>query len=109
MARAIAGHLGLELRYVTYPNPGELADAADRDEWDIALVGAEPQRAEVIAFTPAYAEIEATYLVPAGSPIRSIADVDAPDVRIAVTHRTAYDLWLDRNIRQAELVRTPTL
>ncbi len=109
LARAIADHLGLELQYVTYPDPGALADAASRDEWDIALVGAEPQRAEVIAFTPAYTEIEATYLVPAGSPIESIADVDAPGIRIAVTHRTAYDLWLERNIRRAELVRTPTI
>lgn len=109
LARAIADHLGLDLRYVTYPNPGALADAAARDEWDIALVGAEPQRAEVIAFTPAYSEIEATYLVPAGSPIRGVAEVDAPGIRVAVTHRTAYDLWLERNIRRAELVRTSTI
>jgi polar amino acid transport system substrate-binding protein len=109
LARAIADHLGLELRYVTYRDPGELADAANRDEWDIALVGAEPQRAEFISFTPAYTEIEATYLVPAGSPIQSLADVDAPGVRIAVTARAAYGLWLDRNIRRAELVRTSTI
>jgi polar amino acid transport system substrate-binding protein len=109
MAHAIAQNLGLELQYITYPNPGALADATTRDEWDIALVGAEPQRAEVISFTPAYAEIEATYLVPAGSPLRSIADVDAPGVRIAVTDRTAFGLWLDRNIRRAELVRTSTM
>ena len=108
MARAIADHLGLGLRYVTYPSPGELADAAPRDEWDIALVGAEPQRADFISFTPAYAEIEATYLVPAGSTLRTVTEVDAPGVRIAVTDRTAYGLWLDRNIRQAELVRTST-
>src|SRR5919202_373606 len=89
MARAIADNLGVALRYVTYPSPGELADAATRDEWDIALVGAEPQRAEVISFTPAYAEIEATYLVPAGSRLQSVAEVDVPGVRIAVTARTA--------------------
>ncbi len=109
MAKAIADHLGLEIRYVTYPSPGVLADAANRDEWDIGLIGAEPQRAEVISFTPAYAEIEATYLVPAGSPFKTIADVDAPGARIAVTDRTAYGLWLDRNIRKAELVRSSTL
>ncbi len=108
MARAIADLLEVELRYVTYPSPGVLADAATRDEWDIGLIGAEPQRAEVIAFTPAYVEIEATYLVPAGSPLNAIADVDAPGVRIAVTDRTAYGLWLDRNIRNAELVRSST-
>ncbi len=84
MAATIASALGLEIRYVTYANPGLLADAAVRDEWDIALVGAEPQRAETIAFTTAYSEIEATYLVPPGSSLRSIADVDAPGVRVAL-------------------------
>ena len=57
------------------------------------------ERAEKIAFTPAYVEIEATYLVPAGSPLKSIADVDKPGVRIAVSARSAYDLWLARNIK----------
>ncbi|WP_135467542.1 ABC transporter substrate-binding protein [Crenalkalicoccus roseus] len=109
MARAIAERLGVPVRYVTYPRPGELADAAGTGAWDIGLIGAEPQRAERIAFTAAYAEIEATYLVPAGSPIRSIAEVDRPGVRIAVTARAAYDLWLERNIRHATLVRTDSL
>ncbi len=75
------------------------------NEWDIALLGAEPQRAEVIGFTPAYSEIEATYLVPAGSPIESMEEVDRPGIRIAVAERTAYGLWLDRNIRHASLHR----
>lgn len=108
MARAFAEKLGVALRYVTYASPGLLADAAARDEWDIALIGAEPQRAEVIAFTPAYAEIEATYLVPPGSALEAIAEVDQPGRRIAVTDRTAYGLWLDRNIKHAELVRAKT-
>ena len=109
MARAIADHLGVELRYVTYPTPGELADAAAQDAWDIGLIGAEPQRAEVISFTPAYSEIEATYLVPPGSGIGTLADVDTPRVRIAVAGRAAYGHWLERNIREAELVRAGTL
>src|SRR3712207_5233627 len=109
MARAIADRLGVPVRYVPYARPGELADAAGTGAWDIGLIGAEPQRAEKIAFTPAYCEIEATYLVPPGSPIASIAEVDRPGVRIAVTARAAYDLWLERNIRNAALVRTDTI
>jgi len=106
MAAAIAERLGVPVKYVPYPKPGELADAAGTDAWDIGLIGAEPARAEKIAFTAAYVEIEATYLVPAGSPLQSIAEVDRPGVRIAVTARSAYDLWLERNIRQATLVRS---
>jgi polar amino acid transport system substrate-binding protein len=73
------------------------------------LIGAEPQRAQTIAFTPAYTEIEATYLVPFGSRLKTIADVDSTGVRIAVTARSAYGLWLDRNIKHAELIRSETL
>jgi polar amino acid transport system substrate-binding protein len=109
LARAFADFLKAEVRYIPYKNPGLLADAAPLDEWDIGLIGAEPQRAEVIAFTPAYSEIEATYLVPAGSPLKAVGDVDRKGVRIAVTDRTAYGLWLDRNIGQAELVRTTSI
>src|SRR5438105_3153104 len=105
MAREIAKRLGVPLTYVTFNSPGELADHAGKGVWDVGLIGAEPQRAETIAFTPAYVEIEATYLVPAGSRLQTIADVDAPRVRIAVTARSAYGLWLDRNIKHAELVR----
>jgi polar amino acid transport system substrate-binding protein len=109
MAREMAQRLGVPVKYVTYKSPGELADAVEAGAWDIGLIGAEPQRAEKIAFSPAYVEIEATYLVPAGSPLQSLADVDKPGVRIAVMGRAAYGLWLDRNIKQAELVRSDTL
>ena len=104
MARAIAERLGVKLKLVPFKTPGELADAADSDTWDIGLIGAEPARAERIAFSPAYVEIEATYLVPAGSALRTIAEVDRAGVRIAVSARSAYDLWLVRNIKQAQLV-----
>jgi polar amino acid transport system substrate-binding protein len=109
MARAIADRLGVPVQYVPFPKPGELADAAEQDVWDIGLIGAEPARAEKIAFTAAYVEIEATYLVPSGSPLTRIEDVDRPGVRIAVSARSAYDLWLERNIRHATLVRAEGL
>lgn len=105
MAREIAARLGVPVAYLPYARPGELADAAGSGVWDIGLIGAEPARAEKIAFTAAYVEIEATYLVPAGSPLKTVAEVDRPGVRIAVTARSAYDLWLERNIKHAQLVR----
>lgn len=104
MARAVAERLGVPLKLVAFKTPGELADAAVEDLWDIGNIGAEPERAKTIAFTPAYVEIEATYLVPAESPIQSIDEVDRDGVRIAVSARSAYELWLSDNIRHAELV-----
>jgi len=105
MAREIADRLGVEVSYVPFASPGELADAATSDVWDIGLIGADPLRAENIVFTAAYVEIEATYLVPEGSSLASIDDVDREGVRIAVSGRSAYDLYLTRNLKHAGLVR----
>jgi polar amino acid transport system substrate-binding protein len=109
LAHEVANRLGVPVQYVTFKSPGELADMADKGVWDIGLIGAEPQRAATITFTAAYAEIEATYLVPAGSSLKTFADVDRTGVRIAVMGRSAYGLWLDRNIKHAELVRSDTI
>ncbi|MHA1153378.1 MAG: transporter substrate-binding domain-containing protein [Alphaproteobacteria bacterium] len=106
MARGIAERLGLAVAYVRFASPSEVADAVGRDAWDIALIAAEPARAESIAFTAAYVEIEATYLVPDSSPFRSAEEVDRPGVRIAVSAGTAYDLYLTRSLKHAELQRT---
>ena len=105
IARAVADRLGVPVEYVLFDTPGELADAAVEDIWDIGNIGAEPERAKTIAFTAAYAEIEATYLVPAGSPIRSVDAVDREGVRIGVSGRSAYGLWLSDNIEHAQLVK----
>ncbi len=109
MAHEIADRLGVAVSYVPFASPGEVADAAGSDAWDIALIAAEPARAESIAFSAAYVEIEATYLVPASSSFRFVADVDRPGVRIAVSDRSAYDLYLTRSLKHAELHRAKGL
>jgi polar amino acid transport system substrate-binding protein len=109
VARAIATSLGVPVHYVTFKSPGELADQAGKNVWDIGLIGAEPQRAAVMTFSAAYVEIEATYMVRDDSPLRTIADVDAKGVRIAVSARSAYGLWLENNIKKATLVQVSGL
>ena len=103
MAAAIADALGVPLQLIPYSNPSAIAAVAGTGVWDIGNIGAEPQRAAVMDFTAAYAEIEATYLVQPGSTIQSIADVDRPGNRISVSKGSAYGLWLENNIKQAEL------
>jgi len=90
MAAEIARRLGVPVAYVPFERPSKLADAAGTNSWDIGLIGAEPQRAEKIAFTSAYCEIEATYLVHKGSAITGLAEVDRPGVRITVRRGAAY-------------------
>jgi polar amino acid transport system substrate-binding protein len=104
LAQELAKRLGVTAELHKYEKVGDVADGAKKGEWDVAFIGAEPQRAAEIDFTAPYVEIEATYLVPAGSPIKALAEVDRKGVRIAVAERSAYHLWLERNVKQATLV-----
>jgi polar amino acid transport system substrate-binding protein len=104
LGKELGRRLSAAVAIVPFPNPGALAEAAKSGAWDVGFLGAEPQRANEIDFTAAYVEIEATYLVPAGSKLSSIADVDAKGIRIAVPTKAAYELYLTRNLRNAELV-----
>ena len=51
MAKEVADRLGVPVKYICYKSPGLLADAVDANEWDTGNIGAEPQRAEKIAFS----------------------------------------------------------
>lgn len=106
MAAEIARRLEVPVTYVQFERPSKLADAAGTNSWDIGLIGAEPARAQKITFSPAYVEIEATYLVQPNSPYQTIADVDRPGSRIAVRRGAAYELWLTANIKHATILRS---
>ena len=109
LAAEIARRLDVPFEVVGYKNPGLMADAAQSDQWDIAFMGSEPARANVIAFSSTYLEIDAGYLVPRGSPIRNIDEVDRDGVRIALMDKSAYDLYLSRHIKHATLIRVPSI
>lgn len=105
LGRELGRRLGVPVEFVKYEQAGKLADAVKDGKCDVGFLGAEPQRANEIAFTAAYLEIPVTFLVPADSPLRTLADVDRQGVRIAVADRSAYDLFLTRTIKNAQLVR----
>ena len=107
LGRELAKRLGVPLEFVRFDQAGKLADGVKDGKCDVGFLGAEPQRANEIAFTAAYLEIPVTFLVPAGSKISSIAEVDREGVRIAVADRSAYDLYLSRNVKNAQLIRAP--
>jgi len=105
LGRELGKRLGVPIEFMRFEQAGKLADAVKDGACDVGFLGAEPQRANEIAFTAPYLEIPVTFLVPAGSAIRSLGDVDRKGVRIAVADRSAYDLYLSRNIKNAQLVR----
>jgi len=105
LARELARRLGVPLEIVAYDSVGAMVDGAKAGSWDIAFLGSDPARAAEITFTPAYVELEATYLVAAASPLRAAADVDREGVRVAAPARANYELHLSRNLTRAQLVR----
>ena len=109
LGQELGRRLGVPVEFVPFDTAGKLADAVKAGAWDVAFLGNEPARASEIAFSAAYLEIEAGYLVPAGSPIRAIAEVDREGVRVAVSGKSAYDLYLTRNLQRAKLFRAPTV
>jgi polar amino acid transport system substrate-binding protein len=113
LARELASRIGVELVPVEYPRPGAvmqgLGAGLGADAWDIAFLGIDRDRAAQADFSPAYLEVDLTYLVTADSCIRRIADADRPGVRIAVPRGDLVDILLGRLLKQASLVRSDTV
>jgi polar amino acid transport system substrate-binding protein len=105
LGRELGKRLGVPVEFVKFQQAGQLADGVRDGKCDVGFLGVEPQRANDIAFTKPYLEIPVTFLVPPASKIGKIADVDSKGVRIAVSARSAYDLYLSRTLKNAELVR----
>src|SRR5262245_10008141 len=107
-ARALAARLGVKVQLVEYPTPTKAMEGLNAGACDVAFMGAESSRAGEIGFSPTIFELDYTYLVPAGSSIRRIADADRPGIRIAVVRNHASTLTLSRVVKHAELVYADT-
>jgi polar amino acid transport system substrate-binding protein len=105
LSRELARRVGVPLKLIPCDAASKITANAKNNVWDIGYLGIDPLRANDIDFTAAYVELEGTYLVPAGSSLRRIEDVDRDGVRIAVTMNSAYDLFLSRELKHAQIVR----
>src|SRR5215510_8368790 len=108
LVHELGRRLGVPVEIVAYDSVAVMGDAAPTGVWDIAFLGSDPQREALMSFTAAYLEIEATYLVPADSPLRTAAEVDREGVRVAAPARANYELYLSRNLKKARLVSAPS-
>jgi polar amino acid transport system substrate-binding protein len=107
LLQEVGRRLGVPVAIVAYDSVAVMGDAAPTGAWDIAFLGSDPAREALMSFTAAYLEIEATYLVPAGSALRTAAEVDGAGVRVAAPARANYELFLSRNLKRARLVSAP--
>jgi polar amino acid transport system substrate-binding protein len=107
LAAALAKRLGVPIDYVIYTAAGKVFDGAKQNAWDIGFIAIEPVRAAEVDFTAPYVLIQGTYLVRKDSPLKDVADVDAPGIKIGVGLGSVYDLYLTRTLKNATLVRAP--
>lgn len=105
LGRELGRRTDLPVDLVAFESAGKMFDALKGGAWDVAFLAIDPGRANEIDFTEPYVEIEGTYLVPSGSPIHALADVDRDGVRVGVSGKSAYDLFLSRNLKHAQMVR----
>jgi polar amino acid transport system substrate-binding protein len=108
LGRALAGTLGVPFVPVEYPTVPRILEGLQNGEWDVAFLAIDPSRSDVVEFSPAYMEVDNTYLVASGSSIQTIADIDHAGVRVAVQRGNAADLFLSRSLQQAQLLRADT-
>ena len=105
LARELGRRVGLPVELVGFESAGKMVEGLKAGAWDVAFLAIDPGRADQISFTAPYVEIEGTYLLPATSTVRAIADVDRDGVRVGVSAQSAYDLFLTRSLKYAQLVR----
>src|SRR5438034_6122330 len=109
LGKELARRIGVPFEPVLYPSVGALLDGGKSGAWDVAFVGFSPERAKEWDFTALHLEIEFGYLIPGGSSIGTMADVDRPGIRVAVQEKSQPDVFLSRTLKNAVVVRASSL
>ena len=109
IANLVASTLGLPCELICFDRPGKLADAVNQDIWDIGNIAFEAERAQTLDFSHPYVVIEANFLVRHDDNFLTNQDVDQAGTKIAVSERSAYDLWLTDHFSQAQIIRASSI
>ena len=109
IANLVASTLGLPCELICFDRPGKLADAVNQNIWDIGNIAFEAERAQTLDFSHPYVVIEANFLVRHDDNFLTNDDVDRAGIKIAVSERSAYDLWLTDHFSQAQIIRASSI
>jgi polar amino acid transport system substrate-binding protein len=109
LGKELARRMGVPFEPVLYPSVGALLDSGKSGAWDVAFVGFSPARAKEWDFTTLHMEVEFGYLIPGGSSISTMADVDRPGIRVAVQEKSQPDVFVSRTLKNAVVVRASSL
>jgi len=106
LMQELAKSLDVPLEMVVYQQPGQVADDAVNDKWDVAILAIEKTRAQTILFSPGMTEIEAGYVVQQNSRFESAAQVDLNGIKIAAPEKAGYERYLMTTLKNASIVHT---
>lgn len=104
LGQELARRMGVPYEPVIYPTPRAVVEAITSGGWDVAFIAQDPDREKIMDFTGVYLSIEHGFLVPSGSPISTIAEVDRPGIRVGVPAGGSVIPPLKRTLKNAELV-----
>ena len=105
LGKELARRVGVAFEPVVYPGFPALIAGARAGEFDVGFAGINAERAAVMDFSPPYMEVEVGYLVRAGIPIGSIAEVDKAGIRVGVLERSPADIHISATLKNATIVR----
>jgi polar amino acid transport system substrate-binding protein len=108
LANALAQRLGVDLELVVFDTAGKSVETVTNEQADIGFFAVDPLRGQGILFTAPYVLIEGSYLVRESSPLQDNHEVDRAGARVAVGAGSAYDLYLTRELKHAQIVRAAT-
>jgi len=109
LLRAFAEQLKLPLELKVFDNSGQVTDAVANGDCDIAFMPQDAERAKKVDFGPAYYFISSTYLVPAGSTIKSIDEVNRAGVRVVGISNTTTVRSARRTAPNASVEEVPSV
>ena len=105
LAKAAAEKLHVPLQLVEYLSSDDIAAAGSKDAWDISFMPAEARRAQIVDQGPAYVAYSSSYLVRAGTDIRSAADIDRTGIRVGCIEGTATSRTVIKTMQHATVTK----
>jgi polar amino acid transport system substrate-binding protein len=107
LARGLAARLGIPVRLVPYDNPARYNESLAKGEWGVGLAARDPARAEHLAFSDVFMDVDNGFVGRPGLLVKNAQEVDQPGIKVAVIQGNASDFLLTRNLKKAEIIRIP--
>ncbi len=109
IGKKLAEELDVNCKLVEFEKPGLLADAVNDNQWDVGNIAFEKERGKTIDFSNPYVNIDANFIFRNKDNFKSNDQINSSGIKIAVVERSAYDLWLTENFKNAELIKVNTI